>query len=109
MHTQERSIENQLWVDKYTSHKYIDLMTDDMTNRKVLTWLRSWEEVFNPDQGKVNLAPPDSVKKTDTFIFKKTNAPAPFDQEWSFSNKRMLMLYGPPGTGKSTMARVLAQ
>ena len=31
------------------------------------------------------------------------------DEEFSQTNKKILMLYGPPGTGKSTLARVLAR
>jgi chromosome transmission fidelity protein 18 len=98
----------ELWVDKYTSNKYFDLLTDDLTNRKVLTWLKSWDEILFPDKPKLNLAPPDLTQKkqTDPFIFKKQVVP--FETEHSFSNKRVLMLYGPPGTGKSTMARVMA-
>jgi len=63
----------ELWVDKYTSNKYFDLLTDDLTNRKVLTWLKSWDEILFPDKPKLNLAPPDLTQKkqTDPFIFKK--------------------------------------
>jgi chromosome transmission fidelity protein 18 len=97
-----------LWVDKYTSKKYFDLLTDDITNRKVMTWLRSWQELLNPDDPKLNLAPPELGKKPEPFFFKKFDQKQPFESENSFQNKRVLMLYGPPGTGKSTMARVLA-
>ena len=58
----ERRPETQLWIDKYSSKGYIDLLTDEMSNRKVLTWLKSWDTVVYPDRAKVNLAPPDFKK-----------------------------------------------
>ena len=48
-------IENQLWVDKYTSHKFFDLLTDEQTNRNILTWIKSWDEVVYPSNPKLNL------------------------------------------------------
>ena len=50
--------ENSLWVDKYTSVKFFDLLTDDLTNRNVLTWLKSWDEVVFPKKPKINLKVP---------------------------------------------------
>jgi len=44
--------DNRLWVDKYTSKKYLDLLTDEVTNRNVLTWLKTWDEVVFPENGK---------------------------------------------------------
>lgn len=98
-----------MWVDKYTSQKYFDLLTDDTTNRKVLTWIKSWDDLLKPDNPKLNLAPPDLKKKPENFFFKKKDDTYKFENEFSYRNKRVLMLYGPPGTGKSTMARVLAK
>ena len=48
----------ELWVDKYTSHKFFDLLTDEVTNRNVLTWLKTWDEVVYPNKPKVNLKIP---------------------------------------------------
>ena len=50
--------DNSLWVDKYTSVKFFDLLTDDLTNRNVLTWLKSWDEVVFPEKPKINLKVP---------------------------------------------------
>ena len=57
-------IKNQLWVDKYTSQKFFDLLTDEMTNRNVLTWLKTWDEIVFPSNPKVNLKMPQSMVKT---------------------------------------------
>lgn len=50
-----------LWVDKYTSVRFFDLLTDEALNRNVLTWLKSWDEVVFPERAQVNLKLPDSV------------------------------------------------
>lgn len=80
-------IRKELWVDKYASQRYFDLLTDDFTNRKVMTWLKSWDEIIFPDRPKLNLAPPDlnQKKQTDPFYIKKLVVP--FESEHSFSNK----------------------
>lgn len=83
------------------------MLTDETTNRKVLTWLKSWDSVLKLDLPKLNLAPPEIQKKQEPFYFKKQNQMT-YENEFSIQNKQILLLYGPPGTGKSTMARVLA-
>ena len=46
-------------------------------------------------------------KKVNPFFIKKDVKPV--EEEFSYRNKKILMIYGPPGTGKSTMAKVLAR
>lgn len=52
--TKEKS---ELLVDKYAPQRYVDLLSDERTNREVLGWLKSWDRcVFGldrPDLGKV--------------------------------------------------------
>lgn len=55
--------EHKLWVDKYTSEKFFDLLTDEVTNRNVLTWLKTWDEIVFPSNPKVNLTMPQSMLK----------------------------------------------
>jgi chromosome transmission fidelity protein 18 len=54
--TYEKAMKKQrrrLWTDKYNSKRFLDLLSDDLSNRKALTWLKSWDDiVFNRD-GKV--------------------------------------------------------
>lgn len=54
-------INNSLWVDKYTSKKFFDLLTDEITNRNVLTWLKTWDEIVFPSNPKVNLKIPEHI------------------------------------------------
>ena len=51
-----------LWVDNYTSKKFFDLLTDEATNRNILTWLKTWDEVVFPLRPSVNLSVPESLK-----------------------------------------------
>ena len=53
-----KASDGQLWVDKYAPKGYMDLLTDDVTNRKVMTWLKSWDQLAFPDRSAVNLKPP---------------------------------------------------
>lgn len=39
---------NKLWVEKYRPKGYFDLLSDETTNRSLLTWLKMWDKmVFN--------------------------------------------------------------
>lgn len=39
---------NKLWVEKYKPKSYFDLLSDETTNRSLLTWLKMWDKmVFN--------------------------------------------------------------
>ena len=38
-----------MWVDKYVAKCYMDLLTDEATNRNVLTWLKSWDRFVFPE------------------------------------------------------------
>jgi chromosome transmission fidelity protein 18 len=108
---------NQLWVDKYTSVKYFDLLTDEVTNRNVLTWIKTWDELVFPSNPKVSLRLPESItnktyNSAGNINLNQFNNMSFMQQQqdlFSYKNKRVLLLYGPPGTGKSTMARFLAR
>ena len=41
--------------------KYFDLLTDEVTNRNVLTWLKTWDELVFPSNPKVSLRIPESI------------------------------------------------
>lgn len=67
-------VEEQLWTDKYCSAKYMDLLTDEITNRKVIAWLKSWEHIVNPDFERVKLTLPKFMQpqpKNPLFIQSK--------------------------------------
>eukprot|EP00347_Sterkiella_histriomuscorum_P000515 403375550 len=119
LESKQRHQINQLWIDKYTSQKFFELLTDEATNRNVLTWIKTWDEVVYPEAPIVNLKVPLSMQKqyVHSGLQAVNGVPqrAPthhfvqHQDQFSFKNKKVLLLYGPPGTGKSTMARVLAK
>jgi chromosome transmission fidelity protein 18 len=37
--------EQELWVEKYKPKKYMDLLSDETTNRSLLQWLKMWDNV----------------------------------------------------------------
>lgn len=59
--------EHALWVDKYTSLKYFDLLTDEQTNRNVLSWLKTWDEVVFPENPTANLKVPDYLHQRSNY------------------------------------------
>ncbi|KAM2991742.1 hypothetical protein FF2_044061 [Malus domestica] len=36
-------LHEQLWVDKYAPNSFIELLSDEQTNREVLLWLKQWD------------------------------------------------------------------
>lgn len=51
----ENNIDNtaELWVQKYKPNRYLDLLSDESTNRMLLHWLKLWDKVvFNKEINK---------------------------------------------------------
>ena len=59
LRAKKRKQRHELWVDKYSSQKFMELLTEDGLNRKVLTWLLSWDDLVFPQKKKVSLKPPE--------------------------------------------------
>lgn len=43
--TTDHLVDSNLWVDKYRQKKYLDLLSDESTNRNLLKWLKMWDKV----------------------------------------------------------------
>lgn len=60
MHKDDKSIMGnnidntaELWVQKYKPNRYLDLLSDESTNRMLLHWLKLWDKVvFNKEINK---------------------------------------------------------
>jgi len=100
------SAQTELWVEKFRPRSYIDLLSDDGTNRVLLMWLKLWDKlVFNKER-KVKPKEEEEVNK-----FKVSNLPD-VEEELDSDNRpkqRIALLHGPPGLGKTTLAHIVAR
>lgn len=106
-------------MEKYKPKKYIELLSDESTNRTLLRWLKMWDKVVFGREPKKIIA--NSKNDYNTFN-KKTGR---FESNpWRRKNKSQLntdfdeigrpvqkiaLLSGPPGLGKTTLAHTIAQ
>ncbi|XP_009863378.1 PREDICTED: chromosome transmission fidelity protein 18 homolog, partial [Apaloderma vittatum] len=49
-----------LWVDKFTPRRYMELLSDDYTNRCLLKWLKLWDTVVFGKEKAVKKAKPSA-------------------------------------------------
>ncbi|XP_075021590.1 chromosome transmission fidelity protein 18 homolog isoform X2 [Calonectris borealis] len=118
---EEESALHFLWVDKFTPRRYMELLSDDYTNRCLLKWLKLWDTVVFGKEKAVRKAKPSA------------EAHPPFNQPKEQQNKwktkvqlteeileaeldqhkrpkyKVALLCGPPGLGKTTLAHVIAK
>lgn len=115
--------ESELWTDKYRPTKFYELLTDELTNRNILTWLNSWrkdEVKIKPGSRFAGLASKSRTKLSNRGTFKmkhnsefkkrEYNYPTEIPlEDLDFEDHRILIIGGDPGTGKSVLAHTLAQ
>ncbi|NXG09702.1 CTF18 protein, partial [Sakesphorus luctuosus] len=118
---EEESAPHCLWVDKFTPRRYIELLSDDYTNRCLLKWLKLWDTVvFGKDKavkkGKLSTAahpsfshPKEHPNKWKTKVqLTEEILEAELDQH-KRPKYKVALLCGPPGLGKTTLAHVIAR
>ena len=113
-----------LFTDKYKPQTYSDLLTEEKTNREILTWMKSWDEiVFNKkfqipkipitqnltqirSQNKKNIKTQNSkIEKKNTI----NQIIEYYEVEYVQSKHKIILISGPPGIGKTTIANIISR
>ncbi|XP_046403632.1 chromosome transmission fidelity protein 18 homolog [Ischnura elegans] len=105
---------SDLWVEKYRPRSYMDLLSDEGTNRTLLKWLKLWDHaVFKTEikKPRVNKEEKKFKKDNQDMKFKKDNQAEFIEEvdEAGYPVKKLVLLCGPPGLGKTTLAHVVAE
>ncbi|XP_018570059.1 chromosome transmission fidelity protein 18 homolog [Anoplophora glabripennis] len=96
----------QLWADLYKPRKYLELLSDESTNRIMLRWMKLWDKaVFNRKPKIKPMKPNDGNKKP---FFKRQELNTKLDEHGRPEHK-VALLCGPPGLGKTTLAHMVAK
>lgn len=76
-----------LWVDKYSPHSYLDLLSDETINREVAQWLMTWRRYMDASSGAGGHA--GRSGGPHSLHHGRSSAPPP--------EHKLLLLSGPPG------------
>lgn len=88
---------SQLWADTYKPRKYLELLSDEGTNRIMLRWMKLWDKVVFKRKPKIKpMKQEEGNKKT---LFKRQELSTNLDEHGRPEHK-VALLCGPPGLGK---------
>ncbi|KAF4074880.1 hypothetical protein AMELA_G00228290 [Ameiurus melas] len=117
----DESSASRLWVDHFAPRHYMELLSDDFTNRCLLKWLKLWDwVVFGRErapraptaESRANSTGAQNQNQNQRFKTKSQITEEILEAEldqYKRPKLKVALLSGPPGLGKTTLAHIIAK
>lgn len=101
----------QLWAEKYEPTSYNQLITDELTCRNAMTWMKSWDPlVFRKEKKRSALGIFNVTQEGGVPVpLKMTYPKVVSEAELDYKHQRILVIAGDTGIGKTSLAKVIAR
>lgn len=90
----------RLWTELYKPRKYLELLSDESTNRIMLRWMKLWDKAVFKRNPKIKPIKHEEGSKKP--IFKRQELNTNLDEHGRPEHK-VALLCGPPGLGKENI------